>query len=143
MSLTREEYQGGACPGCGQRPAAVKATPHDRGVESSIVGFDGVSQEELHQELEKGARFVVYHYCLSLLIVSFKVASPIHFIRSNQSRLLSGVPYSLISLIAGIWGIPFGIVYTIRCILSNSRGGTDVTDEVVGHRTAAPVAWKR
>jgi hypothetical protein len=98
---------------------------------SEIVGLEGMSDEDLEIELGNGARFVVYSYCISVIILSFKQPSAIHFVRSNESRFLKGLPYTLISLVAGWWGIPFGIIYTIWCLAANSAGGTDVTAEVL------------
>jgi hypothetical protein len=99
---------------------------------SEIVGLDGMSDQEFNEELQNGARFVVYSYCISVIILSFKQPSAIHFVRSSESRFVKGLPYTLISFIAGWWGIPFGIIYTIWCIAANSAGGTDVTAEVLG-----------
>ena len=99
---------------------------------SEIVGLEGLSDEEFDDELRNGARFVMYSYCISVIILSFKQPSAIYFVRSNESRFLKGLPYTCISLIAGWWGIPFGIIYTIWSIVENSSGGVDVTDEIVG-----------
>jgi hypothetical protein len=102
---------------------------------SEIVGLEGMSDEDLEIELENGAKFVVYSYCISVIILSFKQPSAIYFVRSNESRFLKGLPYTLISLVAGWWGIPFGIIYTIWCLAANSAGGTDVTAEVLDAMT--------
>jgi hypothetical protein len=99
---------------------------------SEIVGIEGMSDQELDEELRNGARLLAYSYCISILILTFKQPSAIHFVRSDESRFLKGLPYTLISFIAGWWGIPFGIIYTIWCIVANSAGGSDVTAEVVG-----------
>jgi len=99
---------------------------------SEIVGLDGISDEEFNHELQCGARFVIYSYCISVIILTFKRPSAIYFVRSGESRFVKGLPYTLLSLVVGWWGIPFGIIYTIWCVASNSAGGTDVTDEIVG-----------
>ncbi|MBM3993580.1 MAG: hypothetical protein FJ303_05430 [Planctomycetes bacterium] len=98
---------------------------------SDIVGLDNISDAEFNREIQNGARFVVFSYCISLIIVSFKRASAIYFIRAGESRFAKGLPYTLLTLVAGPWGIPFGIIYTIWCIFSNSTGGTDVTEEIL------------
>ena len=39
--------------------------------------------------------------------------------------------YTLISLLAGWWGIPWGPIYTITSLVTNLRGGKDVTQHVI------------
>ena len=39
--------------------------------------------------------------------------------------------YTLISLLLGWWGIPWGPVYTIGSIFNNPTGGKDVTGDVL------------
>ncbi|HZZ78965.1 MAG TPA: hypothetical protein VFE62_10630 [Gemmataceae bacterium] len=102
---------------------------------AEIVGMDGLSDEDLDYELKNGARFVIYSYCISVIILTFKQPSAIHFVRSNESRFVKGLPYSAISMLAGWWGFPFGFIYTPWCLISNCAGGTDVTDEVLSAMT--------
>jgi hypothetical protein len=75
--------------------------------------------------------YVVYHYCISLGIVSFKRSSGIKVIPPGGSRFLAGLPYTLISLFAGWWGIPWGPIWTLEALGRNLGGGTDVTELVI------------
>ncbi len=104
-----------------------------------IIGVDNVSPEELKGELATGARFVIYQYCISVLVMSFKRASNIYFVRSGDNALTKGLPFCLISLVLGWWGIPWGPIWTISTVVNNLRGGRDVTAEVV-RSMATPVA---
>ena len=90
-------------------------------------------------ELAAGARFVIYQYCISVLVMSFKRASNIYFMRPEDNAFTKGLPFSLISLVLGWWGIPWGPIWTISTIVTNLRGGRDVTNEVV-RSMATPVA---
>jgi hypothetical protein len=81
----------------------------------------------LLDEVQLGGRLVVYQYCISLVFVSYRRSSGIKSIRPGQSAVVVGLPYSLISLVAGWWGIPWGPFWTIRTIWRNLRGGIDVT----------------
>ena len=81
-------------------------------------------------ELARGARFVAYEYCISLLLITFKRGSAIYFIRAGESGLAKGLPYTLISLLFGWWGLPWGPIYTIGSFVTNLQGGKDVTSEV-------------
>lgn len=75
-------------------------------------------------------RLVVFQYCVSLGIVSFKRSSGVKVILPGGSRFLAGLPYTLISICAGWWGIPWGPIWTLEAIGRNLRGGTDVTELV-------------
>lgn len=98
---------------------------------TKIVGTDGMTATELNMELQKGGRFVVYQYCVSVLILTFKRSSDIYFIRADESALNKGLVYVLISLVAGWWGIPWGPIWTITALITNLKGGKDVTPQVV------------
>ena len=96
-----------------------------------IKGINSITTEELAHELGRGAKFVIYQYSISILILSFKQPSDIYFVRSNESAVVKGLPYTLLSLVAGWWGIPWGPIFTIGALHNNLRGGKDVTAEVV------------
>jgi hypothetical protein len=97
----------------------------------AIVGIEGMTPEQINMEVRAGARFVVFQYCISVLVLSFKRGSTIHFIRAGESGFGKSAPYSLCSLLLGWWGIPWGPIWTISTIFRNSRGGIDVTSTVV------------
>lgn len=98
-----------------------------------IKGFDGVSPEELEWELDHGACFVAYEYCISVFIISFHRTSDPVFVRHNEDPMTKGLSYTLLTLFAGWWGIPFGPIFSIMSLYTNFRGGKDVTDEVLYH----------
>ncbi len=98
---------------------------------AKIVGADGMTATELNMELQRGGRFVVYQYCVSILIMTFRRGSDIYFIREGESAVGKGMGYTLLSLLAGWWGIPWGPIYTIGALNNNLRGGKDVTQQVV------------
>ena len=75
-------------------------------------------------------RFVIYHYCVSLGIVSFRRSSAIKLVQPGAGAFLAGLPYTIVSLLAGWWGIPWGPLWTIETVVKNLMGGTDVTDAV-------------
>jgi hypothetical protein len=99
-------------------------------MQKKIIGIENLSPDEINFELQKGARFVVYNYCISLLIVTLKRASDVYFIRPGDGAA-NGIKYSAISLVAGWWGIPWGPIYTIQSVYKNSKGGIDITPSVV------------
>lgn len=96
-----------------------------------IKGTEGLSVEQINDELSRGARFVVYEYCISCFVMTFRRGSKVFFIKAGENRLKHGVIYSLVSLLLGGWGIPWGPIYTVGAVIRNLCGGKDVTQELL------------
>lgn len=96
-----------------------------------IIGTEGLDGQQLGLELQRGAKFVTYQYCISILILTFRRSSDIYFVRAEESAVSKGIGFSLISLFLGWWGIPWGPIYTIGSFITNFGGGKDVTAEVI------------
>jgi hypothetical protein len=94
-------------------------------------GIEGMTGQDLQREIQRGGKFVVFPFCISLLVITFRRASDIHFIRHGESALAKGWPFLLISLFLGWWGIPWGFIWTPMTIYQTLNGGRDVTQEVV------------
>ncbi len=103
-----------------------------------VIGVEGLSAEDINRELERGGKFVVYQYCISIAVLTFKRPSSIHFIKAGESGFGRGVGFTLLSLVTGWWGIPWGPIYTIESIYVNSSGGRDVTKAVIDGVKRAP-----
>ena len=105
---------------------------------TKIVGMEEImSGGQLQQEIQQGAKFVIYQYCISLLVITFKRSSNIYFIRHEENSIVKGLPFTLLSLVLGWWGIPWGPIYTIQSLWVNFSGGKDVTKEVVASMMSA------
>jgi hypothetical protein len=98
---------------------------------TKIRGIEGLKQGELNFELQRGAKFVLFQYCISIIVLTFRRPSDIYFLRAGENPLVKSLPCTLLSLVAGWWGIPWGPIYTIQSVYNNSRGGKDVTQAVV------------
>jgi hypothetical protein len=96
-----------------------------------ILGIEGLNEEQLATEIQRGAKFVIYQYCISIVILTFRRPSDIYFIRAGETAVGKGLGFSLISLLLGWWGIPWGPIYTIGSFITNFGGGKDVTQEVL------------
>jgi hypothetical protein len=96
-----------------------------------IKNIANLSVLEVRSLVAQGAKFVVYSYCISLLVVTFKRPTAIYFIRPHESAVTPGLKYVAVSLILGWWGIPFGIIYTIGTTLTNLAGGKEITKEMM------------
>ncbi|MFO0591805.1 MAG: hypothetical protein U0441_29930 [Polyangiaceae bacterium] len=96
-----------------------------------IVGTEGLSGHEIAMELERGGKFVIYQYCVSILILTFKRPSDIYFIRAGESAVVKGLGYTFLTLVMGWWGIPWGPIYSIASLVTNLGGGKDVTQQIL------------
>jgi hypothetical protein len=108
---------------------------------TKIRGIEGMKHGELDFEIQRGAKFVLFQYCVSIIILTFRRPSDIYFLRQGENPVVKGLPFTLLSLVAGWWGIPWGPIYTIQSVYNNSRGGKDVTQSVVNslRAQAAPL----
>jgi len=103
----------------------------------AIRGIDGMTAEQVRFETQRGGKFVVYHYCISLVVVTFRRSSDVYFVRAGESALGKGMPWTLLTLVAGWWGIPFGPIFTVTSLVVNLKGGKDVTANIVPHLQGA------
>lgn len=101
-----------------------------------IKGTEGMSPSQIRQELQSGARCVAYGYCISIVVMSFKRGSGLYLLRADQADWGRRVGFSMLSLVAGPWGIPWGPIWTIGTIFSNLGGGRNVSAELLAALSA-------
>jgi hypothetical protein len=97
---------------------------------ANIVGIQGMNPQQLALEVQRGGKFVQYQYCVSALVVTFKRGTDIYFVPAEQSRSMKGLGWTLLTLLAGWWGIPWGPIYSVQSLWVNLRGGHDLTPAV-------------
>jgi hypothetical protein len=102
-----------------------------------IVGTDGLTTEQIRYAISNGSKFVLYQYSVSLVFISFRRSSDIYFVPPGNAFTLPRVGYSLLSLVAGWWGIPWGPIYTVQALWTNLSGGRDVTREILAQSSAS------
>ena len=107
---------------------------------TKIRGVEGMKPGELEFEIQRGGKFVLFQYCISIIVLTFRRPSDVYFLHQGESAVTKGLPFTLLSLVAGWWGIPWGPIYTIQSIYNNSCGGKDVTQAIVNslRASAAP-----
>jgi hypothetical protein len=103
-----------------------------------IIGTENLTREQIQYELSKGGKFVVFQYCVSLLLVTFKRSSDIYFVTTEQPFTRARLGYSLLSLVAGWWGFPWGPIFTFQSLWTNLSGGRNVTAQVVAKPALQP-----
>ena len=110
---------------------------------TKIVGMEEIqSAGHLQAEIAQGGKFVIFQYCISLLVITFKRSSNIYFIPHADNAVVKGLPFTLLSFMLGWWGIPWGPIYTVQSIWVNFSGGKDVTKEVLASMMSASQGTK-
>jgi hypothetical protein len=97
----------------------------------NIKGIKGLTVVDIQNEVDAGAKFVRFSYCISLVLITFRQTSAVYFIRKDGNAFVKSLPYTLLSFLLGWWGLPWGIIYTPACIFANIRGGKDVTGDMM------------
>ena len=105
-----------------------------------IKNVDGLTTDQINRELAHGAKFVMFTFTISIIVMTFRRSSDIYFVRAGESGVLKGLKYTFLSLIMGWWGIPWGPIYTIGCLFTNLTGGKDITQDVLSSVNNTAVA---
>ena len=87
----------------------------------SSDAVSSLSPNKIAFEIQRGGRFFFYQYCVSLLMITFRRNSSVSFIRAGENAVLKGLPFTLLSLVLGWWGIPFGLVWTPMALARNAK----------------------
>lgn len=122
-----------------------------------ITGIKDMEYEELIKLVEDGEKFVVFRYDFSVLVASIEGVSPIYFSKSFFRSNFAKVRYIFLCSLLLIMTLlfTFAIIYTvgeinlgviiplvllgiccvipIPSLLTNFRGGIDVTKEVLAY----------
>ena len=91
-----------------------------------IRGAENMAANELNFELQRGGKLVVFYYCVSLLVVTFRRSSPVYLIKAGENPVGKAAPWILLTALLGWWGIPWGPIYSIQSLVTNFRGGKQV-----------------
>jgi hypothetical protein len=90
----------------------------------------GLTAAELESQLAAGGRLVFYEFCISFILLTLRRQSAVYLLRAGERGIVRGLPYCLLSLFFGWWGVPWGIIYTPLTLVTNLRGGCDVTAQI-------------
>ncbi len=87
-------------------------------------------------ELNLNSVVVQFQVPVSMLVVTLVWRSRPHF-AGHESVLAPALKYTLYSLLAGWWGLPWGPIRTLTALLINLRGGTrtqlrDIVADITG-----------
>src|SRR5438445_5052130 len=87
-----------------------------------IQGIDRLSPAELSEALHEGGRFVFFEYCISCVVFTLRRPTGIVFLPPHDWGWVRGLPYTLLTLCLGWWGLPWGVIYTPLTLVTNLAG---------------------
>jgi len=96
-----------------------------------VPGTHGMTIAQIEDDILRGGRFRVFLWNFSIIVMSFQRGSSLRYYRSGESCGLAAWGYTLLSILIGPWGLPWGIFFTINTIFRNCLGGKDVTSDVL------------
>jgi hypothetical protein len=107
----------------------VNQNPHPDPI--PLAGSPPLPPDQLRARIAAGDRCVRFESCVSFLFATIRRQSPVYLTTGWQDRYVRGLGYSLVALLLGPWGVPWGLVWTPWAFWVNVTGGVDVTDEVL------------
>ncbi len=118
--------------GAGDKKAMwFKPAKEEAVIEKPEVTQFGLSRDELERELQLGGRFVIFQYTISIIVMTFRRSSKVKFLKHDENAFTQGFVYTLITVLFGWWGIPWGPLFSLRSLQVNLTGGKDVTQELL------------
>jgi hypothetical protein len=82
--------------------------------------------------MSASTRRVRFEYCISLVFLTWRRESELVQVPAGWPAFLAGLPYCLITLVLGWWGVPWGIFLTPVVLWNNIRGGRVVAEFEAG-----------
>ena len=70
-------------------------------------------------------RRVRFEVCASVVLATLRWQTDPRDTRSAWHRLWLGLPFTLVSLLLGPWGVPWGPIGTAAAVWTNLTGGAD------------------
>ena len=98
---------------------------------AKVHDIDGLSTGDIEAIISDGGKFVVFPYCVSLIVVSFRRSSDVYLLRRGESGAAKGWGFAVLSFFLGWWGFPMGLIWTPITIFQTLSGGKDVTQEMM------------
>jgi len=97
---------------------------------AKIKNIEGMTANQIIAGLDRGGKFVLFTYAISIVVATFRRSSSIYYVEPGDSAVKYGLKHTLTTLVLGWWGIPWGPIYTIGALWTNLSGGKDVTQEI-------------
>lgn len=95
-----------------------------------LVIPENIDLQTLTREVDRGGRFIVYPYNISLVAIMLNNLSPAIFVPAGEDERTYRRKYILLCAFFGWWSVQ-GILKTITNIHYNKKGGLDITEDVM------------
>lgn len=92
-----------------------------------IENFPSNQYPVMKEAVDKGGQFVRFQYCCSVIVYMFSSSSGIYYVESKKDALVKGLKFTLLTFFLGWWFLPTGPYYTIKSLITNLKGGEDVS----------------
>ena len=97
---------------------------------TDIKRAEHMTAEQLNAEIRAGGRVVVHRCAISLVFVTLFLASGPKFVPAGR-RDWGALGYSLVTLVLGWWGFPWGPIRTLQALFHNATGRRNLTTQTV------------
>lgn len=77
---------------------------------------------------QEPTRVIQFSYCISLVVITFQRYSDPVTVHPGESVFMKGLPYTLLTLVMGWWGFPFGPIFSIMALYKNFTGGEVINE---------------
>jgi hypothetical protein len=98
---------------------------------AQIKNIDGLTIDQVRDLVDQGGKFVIFQYAISILVMTFRQSSDVYFIKPDESAVSKHIGFTILTLVMGWWGFPWGPIYSIGALVTNFSGGKDVTHEIM------------
>lgn len=96
-----------------------------------LDNIDNLSQEQIQSKIDKGSKFVVFNYRISLGLVSLLRFSPAILVQNKNDFNYYKNKYNRINFLCGPWLLFSGPYLTYKIYKHNKNGGIDVTQDIL------------
>ncbi|WP_196888341.1 hypothetical protein [Aureivirga sp. CE67] len=94
------------------------------------------------EEIEKKGKFVVFQYCISIVLLSMERISPAIYVETEEDFLKYKKKYNLYTYLFGWWAVPWGPIKSLQFLKNNKKGALDVTEDILLNLTEEGVRSK-
>lgn len=91
--------------------------------------LDSLTLAQQEAALAAGSRLIFFEFCVSLVFVTLRRPSALYVLQPGQWGWWRGLPYTILTVVCGWWGVPWGLVYTPLALWTNLTGGRKITAE--------------
>jgi|GEM_PF-1993803 hypothetical protein len=98
---------------------------------TTIVGTENLTANRLIDEIRLGARFTALTGCTCAIPSKHTPTTRIQYVPPRQSPVPTGLRLTAASLLVGWWTLLHGQFDTFGSLLTNLRGGIDITEPVL------------